>query len=71
MLQLLKNHIDEHGKVVDMQFKKIIYIAPMKALAQEVVAKFSERLAPLKLVVKEYTGSGLPFLSFNLLLVRY
>eukprot|EP00981_Chlorochromonas_danica_P013205 scaffold5974_cov158-Ochromonas_danica.AAC.6 len=65
VLQLLKSHIDEHGKVVDMQFKKIIYIAPMKALAQEVVAKFSERLAPLKLVVKEYTGSDLPLLSFN------
>lgn len=28
----------------------------MKALAQEVVAKFSERLTPLGMVVKEYTG---------------
>ena len=28
----------------------------MKALAQEVVAKFGERLKPLGLVVKEYTG---------------
>ena len=29
----------------------------MKALAQEVVAKFSERLAPLGLVVREFTGA--------------
>lgn len=35
---------------------KIIYIAPMKALAQEVVAKFSQRLSPLGLNVREYTG---------------
>lgn len=33
---------------------KMIYIAPMKALAQEVVEKMSARLAPL--VVKELTG---------------
>ena len=36
--------------------KKVIYIAPMKALAQEVVEKFSQRLRPLNLVVKELTG---------------
>ena len=35
---------------------KIIYVAPMKALAQEVVAKFSERLASLGLRVRELTG---------------
>jgi len=36
--------------------KKVIYIAPMKALAQEVVEKFSQRLRPLKLEVRELTG---------------
>lgn len=35
---------------------KAVYIAPMKALAQEVVEKFSARLKPLGLVVKEFTG---------------
>lgn len=35
---------------------KIIYVAPMKALAQEVVAKFSERLGGLGMSVKELTG---------------
>ena len=36
--------------------RKIIYIAPMKALAQEIVEKFSSKLKVLKLVVKELTG---------------
>ncbi len=35
---------------------KIVYIAPMKALAAEMVANFSTRLAPLGIVVKELTG---------------
>jgi activating signal cointegrator complex subunit 3 len=35
---------------------KVVYIAPMKALAQEVVEKFSSKLRPLGLVVRELTG---------------
>ncbi|KAJ7519602.1 hypothetical protein O6H91_20G045600 [Diphasiastrum complanatum] len=35
---------------------KIVYIAPMKALAAEVTAAFGRRLAPLNVVVKELTG---------------
>lgn len=35
---------------------KIIYVAPMKALAQEVVTKFGLRLQDLKLKVRELTG---------------
>jgi activating signal cointegrator complex subunit 3 len=35
---------------------KAIYIAPMKALAQEVVTKFSASLKPLGIVVREFTG---------------
>jgi len=35
---------------------KVIYIAPMKALAQEVVEKFSARLKSLHLTVNELTG---------------
>ena len=36
--------------------KKVVYIAPMKALAQEVVEKFSSKLKPLGMVVRELTG---------------
>ena len=35
---------------------KVVYIAPMKALAQEVVEKFSSKLKPLGLIVRELTG---------------
>lgn len=35
---------------------KIVYVAPMKALVSEVVAKFSKRLAYLGLRVRELTG---------------
>lgn len=36
--------------------KKVVYIAPMKALAQEVVEKYSSKLRPLGLKVRELTG---------------
>jgi len=35
---------------------KIVFVAPMKALAQEVVRKFSKKLNPLGLEIKELTG---------------
>nr|CCA21330.1 PREDICTED: similar to activating signal cointegrator 1 complex subunit 3 putative [Albugo laibachii Nc14] len=35
---------------------KIVYVAPMKALAQEVVRKFAQRLKDLHLAVAELTG---------------
>lgn len=35
---------------------KVVYIAPMKALAQEVVEKFSIKLKPMGIVVRELTG---------------
>ncbi|KAK6925102.1 Sec63 domain [Dillenia turbinata] len=35
---------------------KIVYVAPMKALAAEVTSTFSYRLAPLNVTVKELTG---------------
>ncbi|KAH9253298.1 hypothetical protein BASA81_008649 [Batrachochytrium salamandrivorans] len=35
---------------------KCVYIAPMKALAQEVVSKFAERLSGLNMTVRELTG---------------
>ena len=35
---------------------KVVYIAPMKALASEVVSTFSKRLDCLGMIVKELTG---------------
>ncbi|PON68968.1 Activating signal cointegrator 1 complex subunit [Parasponia andersonii] len=35
---------------------KIVYVAPMKALAAEVTLTFSHRLSPLNMTVKELTG---------------
>eukprot|EP00873_Tetraselmis_striata_P039907 jgi/Tetstr1/460171/TSEL_005487.t1 len=45
----------KHGVVQKADFK-IVYVAPMKALASEVTSTFSKRLAPLGLIVKELTG---------------
>ncbi|KAE9599497.1 putative DNA helicase [Lupinus albus] len=35
---------------------KIVYVAPMKALAAEVTSTFSQRLSPLNMTVRELTG---------------
>lgn len=56
LLQLINMHRDASTGIIDKDAIKAVYIAPMKALAQEVVTKFSERLAPLGLVVREFTG---------------
>lgn len=48
-------------RIAKDQFK-IIYVAPMKALAAEVVRKFGKRLAWIGIQVRELTGaSPLPF----------
>lgn len=44
-----------HG-VLQRDVFKIVYVAPMKALAQEVQATFQKRLQPLGIIVKELTG---------------
>lgn len=54
MLRILSANIKE-GVLQRNEFK-IIYLAPMKALAQELVGKFSSQLSCLGIVVKEYTG---------------
>ncbi|GMF25482.1 unnamed protein product [Phytophthora lilii] len=59
ILQEVKSQLNRHQDkpisqgVANM---KIIYVAPMKALAQEVVTKFGQRLQGLKLKVRELTG---------------
>lgn len=42
----------------DLQAFKIVYIAPMKALVQEVVKNFSERLKPYGVTVRELSGDS-------------
>lgn len=42
-------------KADDADFK-IVYISPMKALAAEIVEKFSSRLKPMGIQTKELTG---------------
>ena len=51
--QIKKNIVNGVLKKDDF---KIVYIAPMKALAAEMVDNFSNRLAPLGIVVRELTG---------------
>jgi len=55
VLHEIGKHIDEHGDYLPEDFK-IVYVAPMKALAAEVTNAFSRRLAPLDIVVAELTG---------------
>ena len=37
-------------------FVKVVYVAPMKALAAEMTESFSKRLNPLGISVRELTG---------------
>lgn len=54
--QAIENLASFNVQDYDFSKTKAIYIAPLKALAQEVVAKFSEKLSPMGYIVKEYTG---------------
>jgi activating signal cointegrator complex subunit 3 len=54
VLHEIKQHFRD-GYLHKNEFK-IVYVAPMKALAAEVTSAFSRRLAPLNMVVKELTG---------------
>ncbi|XP_072988680.1 DExH-box ATP-dependent RNA helicase DExH14 isoform X2 [Typha latifolia] len=54
VLHEIKQHLRD-GILHKEEFK-IVYVAPMKALAAEVTSAFSRRLSPLNLVVKELTG---------------
>ena len=54
VLKVLENAMDRDG-TIDPDIK-IIYVAPMKALASEITEKFSARLKHLGVFVKELTG---------------
>jgi len=55
IMREIGKHVNADGTINTDDFK-IIYIAPMKSLAQEMVGTFSERLASYKIRVNELTG---------------
>ena len=46
----------EPYQLTSFLFHQIVYVAPMKALAAEMVRTFGKRLAPLGISVRELTG---------------
>ncbi|KAF3691498.1 Activating signal cointegrator 1 complex subunit 3 [Channa argus] len=55
VLHEIRQHLQPGGVIKKDEFK-IIYVAPMKALAAEMTNYFSKRLEPLGITVKELTG---------------
>jgi pre-mRNA-splicing helicase BRR2 len=49
-------HVDPQTGEVDREAFKIVYVAPMKSLVQEMVLNFSERLKHYKIQVRELSG---------------
>jgi len=64
MMSLLAQHMRkgaaelELKELVDLSAFKIVYIAPMKALVQEVVMSFLKRLSPYGINVRELSGDS-------------
>ena len=58
ILKTIEDHlVSNNGSLVlDKAAFKIVYVAPMKALAAEIVEKFSSRLKFMKVQVRECTG---------------
>ncbi|XP_006881253.1 PREDICTED: activating signal cointegrator 1 complex subunit 3 [Elephantulus edwardii] len=54
ILHEIRQHL-EQGIIKKNEFK-VVYVAPMKALAAEMTGYFSKRLEPLGIIVKELTG---------------
>jgi pre-mRNA-splicing helicase BRR2 len=55
MLSVINRYRHDDG-IIDLDSFKIVYVAPMKALVQEVVQNFSKKLAPFGMNVKELSG---------------
>ena len=56
ILHEISNHFE--GGVLQRDQFKIVYVAPMKALATEITGKFNKALMALGVVVKELTGDS-------------
>lgn len=55
MMREIGKHINNDGTINASDFK-IIYVAPMRSLVQEMVGNFSKRLASYNITVSELTG---------------
>ncbi|KRX42392.1 U5 small nuclear ribonucleoprotein helicase [Trichinella nativa] len=55
ILREISKHVNADG-TINVEDFKVIYIAPMRSLVQEMVGNFTTRLAPYKLKVGELTG---------------
>lgn len=53
--RLLQRHVDPITRKVKSDFK-VVYLSPLKALAAEIVSKFTKKLEYLGVVVRESTG---------------
>ena len=58
ILNEMSKHFDPETKTIDLASFKVVYIAPMKALVQEMVGNFSSRLAAYGIKVGELTGDS-------------
>ncbi|KAF8886795.1 putative RNA helicase [Infundibulicybe gibba] len=58
ILNELSKHRDEATGTFDLDSFKIVYIAPMKALVQEMVGNFAQRLKVFDIKVGELTGDS-------------
>nr|CDS26056.1 Activating signal cointegrator 1 complex subunit [Hymenolepis microstoma] len=56
ILHLIRNNVNPETGVLDTGAFKVVYMAPMKALAAEMADTFGKRLAPLGVRVRECTG---------------
>ncbi|KAG0354547.1 DEIH-box ATPase [Podila minutissima] len=56
VLHEIEKYRDPETGIINKDQFKIVYIAPMKALVQEMVGNFGKRLAPFGLSVQELTG---------------
>ena len=56
VLHEVEKFINKDTMTITTQEFKIVYVSPMKALAAEIVEKFSSKLNPLNITVKELTG---------------
>jgi len=57
MMQVVSQYLNPDN-TVDTKAFKIVYVAPMKALVQEVVKNFGRRLKPFGMTVRELSGDS-------------
>ena len=56
MLHTIGLYMDQKSKIVSLDQFKIVYVAPMKSLVQEMVFNFGKRLKEYGITVRELTG---------------